>query len=74
MERRFRIRLDELLSDPEVPDGLLQGVTGRLESFLRPFVQALQSSEQKVNARQYVSGLLSDLDSKDVESISYFHD
>jgi SRSO17 transposase len=74
MERRFRIRLEELLSDAEVPAGLLQGVTGRLESFLQPFVQALESGEQKVNARQYVSGLLSDLDSKDVESISYLHD
>jgi hypothetical protein len=26
MERRFRIRLDELLEDAEVPPGLLRGV------------------------------------------------
>jgi SRSO17 transposase len=74
MERRFRIRLSELLSDAEVPSNLLQGVMGRLESFLQPFVQVLQTKEQKVNARQYVSGLLSDLESKDAESISYLHD
>ena len=40
----------------------------RLEAFLGPFVEALQTAEQKVNAQQYVSGLLSDLESKDAES------
>jgi SRSO17 transposase len=74
MERRFRIRLDELLNDAEVPISLVRGVMPRLESFVEPFVEALQTPEQKTNARQYVSGLMSDLDSKDVESISYFHD
>jgi SRSO17 transposase len=74
MERRFRVRLDELLIDAEVCSGLLRGVMPRLEEFLQPFVAALQSVEQKTNAKQYVSGLLSDLDSKDVESISYLHD
>jgi SRSO17 transposase len=74
MERRFRVRLDELLIDAEVCSGLLRGVMPRLEEFLQPFVAALQSVEQKTNAKQYVSGLMSDLDSKDVESISYLHD
>jgi SRSO17 transposase len=74
MERRFRVRMDELLIDAEVPRGLLRGVTPRLEAFLAPFVAALQSVEQKTHARQYVSGLMSDLDSKDVESIAYLHD
>ena len=74
MERRYRIRLDELLDDAEVPDNLLRGVIPRLEAFLRPFVAALQTAEQKTNARQYVSGLLSDLKSKDAESIAYLHD
>jgi SRSO17 transposase len=74
MERRFRIRLDELLSDAVVPHGLVDGVIGRLETFLEPFVAALQTSEQQTHARHYVSGLLSDLDGKDVESIAYLHD
>ena len=74
MERRFRIRLGELLEDTEIPDGLTRGLMPRLESFLQPFLRALRVGEQKLNARQYVSGLLSDLDGKDVESISYFHD
>ena len=74
MERRFRIRLGELLEDTKIPDGLTRGLMPRLESFLQPFLRALRVGEQKLNARQYVSGLLSDLDGKDVESISYFHD
>jgi len=74
MERRFRVRMDELLSDAEVSSGLLRGVMPRLETFLEPFVAALPTAEQKTNTRHYVSGLLSDLDSKDVESIAYLHD
>jgi SRSO17 transposase len=74
MERRFRVRMDELLSDAEVSSGLLRGVMPRLEAFLEPFVAALSTVEQKINARHYVAGLMSDLDSKDVESIAYLHD
>jgi len=74
MERRFRIRLDELLGDAEVRPSLLTGVMPRLESFLQPFVSALPSTEQRTNAQHYVEGLLSDLDGKDIESIAYLHD
>jgi SRSO17 transposase len=74
MERRYRVRLDELIEDAEVPPGLLRGVVPRLETFLQPFVQALRSAEQQTNARHYVQGLLSDLPSKDAESIAYLHD
>src|SRR5712691_9962855 len=74
MERRFRTRLDELLNDAEVRPSLLKGMIPRLESFLQPFVKPLQSPEQQTNARQYVQGLLSDLDSKDAESIAYLFD
>jgi SRSO17 transposase len=74
MERRFRVRLGELLNDAEVPPGLLRGALPRLETFLQPFVAALQVPEQRTNARHYVQGLLSDLKGKDVESIAYLHD
>src|SRR2546423_2996640 len=74
MERRFRVRLDELIQDAEVPPGLLRGALPRLEAFLLPFVEALHSPEQRTNARHYVQGLLSDLEGKDVESIAYLHD
>jgi SRSO17 transposase len=74
MERRFRIRLDELLNDAEVRPSVLRGVLPRLASFLQPFATALSSPEQRTNAQHYVQGLLSDLDSKDSESIAYLHD
>src|SRR5947209_18306064 len=74
MERRFRIRLEELLGDAEVPPGLMRGVFPRLEAFLAPFVETLLSPGRRTNARHYVQGLLSDLGGKDVESIAYLHD
>jgi SRSO17 transposase len=74
MERRFRVRLDELLDDAEIRPSLLRGMTPRLERFLRPFADALRSAEQRTNTRHYVQGLLSDLGGKDVESIAYLHD
>jgi SRSO17 transposase len=74
MERRFRVRLDELLDDAKVPPSVLHGVLPRLEAFLQPFLQRLHTPEQQTNAQHYVQGLLSDLDSKDAESIAYLHD
>ena len=53
---------------------LLRGVFPRLESFVRPFAEALQTPEQRTNAHHYVQGLLSNLASKDAESIAYLHD
>ena len=73
MEQRYRIRLDELLADAEVPAGLMRGVLSRLGAFLQPFAATLRSPEQKVNARHYVQGLLSGLPGKDAESIAYLH-
>jgi SRSO17 transposase len=74
MERRFRVRLDELLNDAQVPARLFQDVLPRLETFLQPFVASLQRSEQRDNTRHYVQGLLSHLDKKNVEAIAYLHD
>jgi len=74
MERRFRVRLAELLDDAHVPPNLLRGILPRLQTFLQPFLDALQTPQQQTNAHHYIQGLLSDLGSKDVESIAYLHD
>jgi SRSO17 transposase len=74
MERRFRVRMDELRDDAEVRPGWLRGLLPRLEDFLQPFVAVLHTPEQQTNTRHYIQGLVSDLDSKDVESIAYLHD
>jgi SRSO17 transposase len=74
MERRFRVRLDELLADAEVQPSLLRGMINRLDEFLGPFVAALASDARRGNARHYVAGLVSNLDDKNVEAIAYLHD
>ena len=74
MERRFEVRLHELLEDARVSPALVRGLMPRLELFLEPFAGALGTAEQGVKLGHYVSGLLSDLESKDVESIAYLHD
>src|SRR5262245_13038702 len=73
MERRFQARLAELLDDADVPPSLLRGALPRLREFLQPFIGRL-IAPQRTNARDYVEGLLSDLQSKDAESIAYLHD
>lgn len=74
MERRFEIRLDELLGDAEVQPSVLRGMLPRLEQFLEPFIKHLQRSEQRQNTHDYVAGLVSNLKDKNVESIAYLHD
>ena len=74
MERRFQARLDELLDDAEVCLSSLRGLLPRLETFLERFIGSLSCCEQRANAHHYVSGLVSDLPSKDAESIAYLHD
>jgi SRSO17 transposase len=74
MERRFRVRLGELLDDAEVRPGLLRGVAARLDEFVRPFAASLGSDARRRNATRYVQGLLSDLGAKNVEAIAYRHD
>jgi len=74
MERRFRVRLDELLDDAEVHPSLLRGIAPRLEEFARPFVQSLGSDAHRRNATGYVEGLLSNLGAKTAEAIAYLHD
>jgi hypothetical protein len=59
MERRFRVRLGELLDDAEVRPGLLRGVAARLEGFVRPFAESLGSDARHRNATKYIRGLLS---------------
>jgi SRSO17 transposase len=74
MERRFELRLEELLDDavldPRIPEGMLD----RLERFVEPFAGRLTSSEQRQHAWEYVAGLFSDMKRKNAETIAYLHD
>ena len=71
MERRFELRKRQLLDDAELKSELSKGMLGRLETFVEPFAVTLRRREMKENAQQYVGGLLSDLERKNVESIAY---
>lgn len=74
MERRFELRLEELLEDavldPRIPEGMLD----RLERFVEPFAARLTSREQGQHAWEYMAGLFSDVKRKNSETIAYLHD
>lgn len=74
MERRFAARMQQALDGAVVDPAVFQDVQPRLECFLEPFVERLRQVEQKTHARTYVTGLLSNLERKNVESIAYLHD
>jgi len=74
MERRFELRLEELLEDavldPCIPEGMLE----RLERFVEPFAARLTTREQRQHTQEYVAGLFSDVKRKNSETIAYLHD
>ena len=74
MERRFQVRLRELLDDAVVEPEQLDGLLGRLDEFVEPFAACLVRSRQRTLVHQYVSGLVSLVERKNVESIAYLHD
>jgi SRSO17 transposase len=74
MERRFEVRLEELLNDAVMGPELLKGMLARLEDFVDPFAACLRRVEQRDNAQAYVAGLLSQAKRKNAESIAYLHD
>ncbi|MBI3466585.1 MAG: IS701 family transposase, partial [Planctomycetes bacterium] len=74
MERRFKVRLKELLEDAEVNPTLLCGVLPRLEKFIESFVASLHGPDQTKHTHEYVAGLISNLKRKNAEAIAYLHD
>src|SRR6516225_596445 len=65
MERRFALRKEAMLAECEVV---------RLVTFVKPFAELLGQPAQRQHATDYLSGLISDLERKNVESIAYRHD
>jgi len=74
MERRFEVRMRAVLAECEVPAQVFQGMQERLHEFARPFVLRLARVEQIEHAGRYLTGLVSGLETKNVESIAYLHD
>ncbi len=74
MERRFEIQKRKILQEADIKPQVFNGMMKRLEQFIKPFIGSLGRREPKENAHIYVSGLLSDLRRKNVESIAYRYD
>lgn len=74
MERRFAVRYEEMMAEAEVKPEALEGVLERLRAFVRPFAASLRHAEQREHAEEYVTGLLSNVKRKNVESIAYLHE
>jgi SRSO17 transposase len=74
MERRFEARKQAILKETDIQPQVVRGMVKRLELFVKPFAASLGRPEPKVNAQTYISGLLSDLERKNVESIAYRYD
>jgi SRSO17 transposase len=74
MERRFELRKEAMLAECEVAPQVFRGVVERLAKFVEPFAQLLTQPAQRRHSRDYLTGLVSDLERKNVESIAYRHD
>ena len=74
MEQRFEVRKQEILKEADIHPQVANGMMKRLEKFAQPFTVSFGRREPKENAQTYISGLLSDLERKNVESIAYHYD
>ena len=74
MERRFAVRYGELMAEAEVKPEALEGVLGRLKEFVRPFAASLEHAAQRSHLEEYVTGLVSNVKRKNIETIAYLHE
>lgn len=74
MERRYELRLEQMLAQAEISPELMQGLLKRLDAFAGPFAKSLAGPEQQRHASEYMAGLLSKLERKTGEAIAYLHD
>ena len=71
MDRRFEVRKQEMLAECEVSPQVFRGVEQRMKRFVQPFADWLRLPAQREHAADDVSGLVSDLEKKNVESIAH---
>ena len=74
MERRFEVRLEELLDDAVLEERIPQGMLERLKAFTTPFAACLTGNEMQRHVGEYLGGLVSDVKRKNAETIAYLHD
>ena len=74
MERRFAVRFEQLMAEAEVKPEALEGVLKRLKDFVEPFAASLNHPAQGEHLREYVTGLVSNVKRKNIETIAYLHE
>ena len=74
MERRFAVRYEQLMAEAEVKPEALEGVLERLDEFVKPFAASLNHPAQREHAYEYVTGLVSNVKRKNIETIAYLHE
>jgi SRSO17 transposase len=74
MERRYEVRLAEMLAQAEISPELMRDLLKRLESFAEPFTESLSGAQRRRHVAEYMTGLLSKLERKTGEAIAYLHD
>ena len=74
MECTFDERKLELEAECVVRPSFFESCLDRLHDFMNPFVQSMNRFDQRDHAETFVSGLCSDLENKNAESIAYHFD
>jgi SRSO17 transposase len=73
VERRYEVRLEQMLAQAEIPPEPLHGLFERLEAFVGPYARSPGQPEQRRHAAEYMTGLLSKIERKAGEAIAYLH-
>jgi SRSO17 transposase len=74
MDVREGRRLEAMLVESQVEVELFDGLTDRLVEFVKPFTRSIGQAKQRRRAAEFISGLMSDVDRKNAESIAYRYD
>jgi len=74
MIQRFELRKRQLVNDAKITPQVYDGLLERLPVFLERFTASMRQRKQKTRMGEYLQGLLSDMERKNVETIAYLHD
>lgn len=74
MDRIYEERKQAVLEECRIDADAFDGLEQRLVEFVEPFAARLVRCEQRQHTQTYISGLLSDVERKNTESIAYRHD
>ena len=73
MTERYLIAKESILEGCLVTPHVYEGVLERFVKFVAPFIEHLNVRTQRQKAIDYMKGLISDTERKNVESIAYYH-